>query len=158
MKKLSFLSLALIITLSIPGILFTSCASPDKAGNNKIQTNKDNDTQALDLTINFIVEYNVNISGFKGLLTLKNKDGVLSGTILFYHLEDGVPEPLKNLSLKNNVFFFIRSITNNEELKKYKGKRFFKQEYRGKISPDGSFIKGYYIQSGIETGWKAIRK
>jgi len=93
--------------------------------------------------------------GFTGRLVLKIDKGSFTGTIQFDNWGNGLPEPLKDIRINREKIYFIRSIQTQEELKKFGSTRFFKQHFFGKILENGKRIKGYFIDSGVETAWRA---
>ncbi len=109
------------------------------------------------LLINYSGNYRLTIPEFKGFLTISfdKKTGKISGTIKFDAWGKGVPEPLKNIKINNKKIYFIRSIVSSDEMKRYGSSRLFKQKFFGAFNKDGSVIKGFFVETGTETNWRA---
>ena len=102
--------------------------------------------------------YDVTVSDFKGVLTIEKESNRFNGSIRFFEWGNQQPQDLKNLRIRGNSIYFVRSVETKEELERLKSSRYFKQEFYGKYSDNGNFIKGYYTDSGIEKNWFATRK
>lgn len=102
--------------------------------------------------------FRLHVAGFRGTLKIWKEDGKYNGTVKFIGWGTGVPQPVKNLNINVNRIYFVRSVTNEEDMKKYGGSKFFKQEFHGVYNNDSSKISGYYKQGGIEYRFAAYRK
>ena len=65
---------------------------------------------------------------------------------------------MKNLNIRDGRIYFMRSAETSDELKRLGSNRPFKQEFYGEFQRNGTFIKGYYTDTGIENKWQARRK
>ena len=105
----------------------------------------------------YVGEYRLQVGGFTGTLLLADENGLYSGTIRFDGWGNNVPQPLKDLRVKDGKIYFVRSITTAEEMKKYGSTRYFVQTYHGTFSEDGKAIRGRYVDSGTEYRWEASK-
>jgi|GEM_PF-815445 len=122
-----------------------------------ITENKGNSTNGDGVKATFQGDFHFSMSGYKGVLSLKEADGKVSGTLKFNNWGNGVPQPLKKLSIKGDRIYFERSMQTREELSKYGGRAYFKQDFYGIFSSDFSNIKGYYRYLGAQDNWEAKR-
>ncbi len=120
------------------------------SGNGKV-SNGQSEVQKIEGHFNF------RMAGYKGVLSIENKDGLLSGTIVFHNWGNGVPHPLRNFKVNGNRIYFKRSMQTREELQKYGGTTYFSQDFYGIFSDDFSKIKGYYRYLGAQDNWEAQR-
>jgi hypothetical protein len=128
----------------------------DGKGDNILKAGEGGDDQKTEAAFKLVAgEYRMRVSGFTGTLMIVYEVGVYSGTIRFDGLGNNVPQPLKNLRIKDGKIYFIRSVTTDEEMKKYGSRRYFVQTYHGTFSEDGKQIKGRYMDSGTENRWEA---
>ena len=103
--------------------------------------------------------FSVNMTGYRGTLTLSVKNGNVEGTIFFPDWGNGEPQVLHDVHVntKDRNIYFIRSVTTEEEMKKTGSGRFFTQVYRGVFSPDWKKIRGVYTDAGADYSWQAER-
>jgi hypothetical protein len=106
----------------------------------------------------YVGEYNAYISNFKATITLFIINNKFYGEIKYEQWGNGLPQPLKDLKITDNKIFFIRSISTDQEIKKFNSNRFFKQQYHGIFSNDHKQVKGYFIEAGAEASWRAFKK
>lgn len=102
--------------------------------------------------------YHINASGHEGILVLQVKDGVLYGSVRFPNWANGVWEPLKGVSIKNNTLWFTRSVTNEQERVKTGAREYFTQQYVGTYKDNGKKIIGFYTLRGAKYLFEAYRK
>jgi len=117
--------------------------------NNQIPAASDLSTEA------FLGIYKLIQVGFTGFINFSFDHGVFSGTIKFNDWGTSLPEKLKDISIKGNKIYFVRSITTKQEQSKYGSKRFFRHKYYGEFTDGGSKIRGYFVTSGAERKWEA---
>ena len=152
MKKLKTLSIACFLVFIMNNI---SCRTTpvrsdrdDPGGSGKV----------LNSRMQYHGTYNVTVSDFKGVLTIEKESNRFNGSIRFFEWGNQQPQELKNLRIRGNSIYFVRSVDTKEELERLKSSRYFKQEFYGVYYDSGNFIKGYYTDSGIEKNWFASRK
>lgn len=102
--------------------------------------------------------YHINASGHEGILVLQVKDGVLYGSVRFPNWANGVWEPLKGVTIKNNTLQFTRSVTNEQERIKTGAREYFTQYYVGSYTDSGKKIIGFYKSRGAKYLFEAYRK
>lgn len=102
--------------------------------------------------------YHINASGHEGILALQVKDGVLIGTVRFPNWANGIWEPLKGVTIKNNTLLFTRSVTNEQERIKTGAREYFTQYYVGTYKENGKKIIGFYKSRGAKYLFEAYRK
>lgn len=137
-------------------------AAVNRTGKKKIASRKTSDQKIKRVKRNlpsskYLGEYNINVSGYRGILKLYTRKGQLHGAIRFSTWGKGVTEYLSNISINNSQISFTRSISTIKERKRTGASRFLHQQYFGKYSKTGRVIKGYYIDSGSENIWFATR-
>ena len=87
----------------------------------------------------------------KRKIPLRDQSSLIPGAIISFRSS-------KDLRINNNKLYFIRSITGSEELKKYGGSRYFIQKFYGEFLLNGAEIRGYYVDTGTESQWRAAKK
>jgi len=102
--------------------------------------------------------YHINASGHEGILALQVKDGVLYGSVRFPNWANGVWEPLKGITIKNNSIVFTRSVTTEQERIKTGAREYFTQYYVGTYKENGKKIIGFYKSRGAKYLFEAYRK
>jgi len=101
----------------------------------------------------YLGSYRLRITGFTGVLKLYEEDDALKGTIQFSSWGRGKEQPLKKVRITGEKIYFIRSVSTRRELEEFGGSRYFKQEFYGSFSGDGSRVKGYFKDSGAQNSW-----
>jgi len=127
----------------------------DPTSDLKDENGKVDKDQAVNSHGRYTGKYRIRFSGITGILIIEYREKRFHGTLQFTTWGRGLQHPLKELVIKDNKIFFIRSITTPEELQKYGSGRYFKQKYSGKFSPDFRVIKGYFVDVGAEVLWEA---
>ncbi|MCX8124564.1 MAG: hypothetical protein N3F66_10435 [Spirochaetes bacterium] len=102
--------------------------------------------------------YRINASGHEGFLVLQVKDGVLYGSVRFPNWANGVWEPLKGVTIKNNTLQFTRSVTTEQERIKTGAREYFTQYYVGTYKENGNKLIGFYKSRGAKYLFEAYRK
>ncbi|MGQ9843970.1 MAG: hypothetical protein ACUVRK_10445 [Spirochaetota bacterium] len=102
--------------------------------------------------------YHINASGHEGILALHVKDGVLYGSVRFPNWANGVWEPLKKVTIKNNSLAFTRSVTTEQERIKTGAREYFTQYYVGTYKENGKKIIGFYKSRGAKYLFEAHKK
>lgn len=101
----------------------------------------------------YLGTYRLRMTGFTGELIIFSDNGILKGSIQFSAWGRGKKQPLKKVSIKGRKMYFIRSISTKKEIEEFGGSRYFKQDFYGTFSEDGSTIKGYFKDSGAQNSW-----
>jgi|GEM_PF-2889746 len=101
----------------------------------------------------YLGTYRIRMTGFTGKLIIFSDKGILKGSIEFSAWGQGKTQPLKKVSIKGRKMYFIRSVSTRKEIEEFGGSRYFKQEFYGTFSEDGSTIKGYFKDSGAQNSW-----
>lgn len=156
MKQLYFLCI-ILITFSIYGCKHTTKKTdgPNNTTNNS--SNSDEKNIKKDKSVGAITgKYAISIGNFKGIIIINKTQNLYSGTIQFPGWGKGLPQPMKKLRIKGRKIYFIRSIENYDEMKKYGSSRFFTQKFYGVFNKTMSKIRGRFVDAGTESMWEAI--
>ena len=166
MKKI-FINISIIMGTLIISYVLMSCktitkgqASNSKSDNSVINKNipsieNSNNSSTVDKIYPSSGDYAIKISNFKGVFVIKEVDGQRVGYIKFNGWGTGKFQMVKDLRINGDDIYFVRSITTNDELKKYGGTRFFTHKYYGKFSKDRMVLKGYFRDGASQTNWVA---
>ncbi len=149
---------AIISSFIIISMTFSGCTK--KEGGSIRIPEKDDNAEGRKVTkenSKFLGKYSIRMTGFIGDLTISNDGGKLKGEIRFANWGGGQSQVLKKMSITGSKIYFVRSISTKEELVRFGGKRFFKQEFHGQFSSDGSVVKGYFKDSGGQNSWEGKR-
>jgi hypothetical protein len=117
---------------------------------------KEEDKEAV-VPARYLGTWKVRTSGHTGYLYIWKKEGRVRGAIKFPDWANGVAEPLRGLTIKNNSIYFVRSATSAAELRRLGASSYFVQKYYGNYLQGGKIIKGYYISNGVRNVWRAER-
>jgi len=102
--------------------------------------------------------YSIQVTGFRGILSLYQKDGCFFGYMQFPQWAKGEKEILKNLRVAGRRVSFVRSVQTYAEQKRVGAPTFFVQDFDGEILDGGRKIKGFYTNHGVKEPWDGERK